>query len=237
VGHVSPRSRRRAFTLIELLVAISIIALLVAILLPALRKAREAGRAVECLARIRQIGLVTDSYRYDHKQWWPANVITGAVAPWYGGTYRFDVLVAPYLNLRPGDLTVGTNYFMKPKNFLICPANPNLNNTMGSSAALRQWCIWEAYTTNYYNSVYYGNNGVSFPNDPKRVDPRSPARVLLVAELKSSTNLGYVTAGVSNLIRLHPGNTGNFTFADGHAKAASIVTAADFNAAGFLYWN
>ena len=47
---------RTAFTLIELLVVISIIALLIAILLPALAASRESARSVACLSTVRQMG-------------------------------------------------------------------------------------------------------------------------------------------------------------------------------------
>jgi len=57
--------RSRAFTLIELLVVISIIALLIAILLPALGAAREAGRAAQCLANIQQWGNGKTTYTID----------------------------------------------------------------------------------------------------------------------------------------------------------------------------
>ena len=54
--------RKFAFTLIELLVTIGIIALLVAILIPSLRKARESAQTAQCLNNLRQIGLMSEMY-------------------------------------------------------------------------------------------------------------------------------------------------------------------------------
>lgn len=62
------------FTLIELLVVVSIIAVLIALLLPALAKARQAARHVQCLAHLRQVGIGTRMYADDHIGWTPPPV-------------------------------------------------------------------------------------------------------------------------------------------------------------------
>ncbi len=55
-------ARRAGFTLIELLVVISIIAVLVALLLPAIQSARESSRRVECMNRMRQLGVALHAF-------------------------------------------------------------------------------------------------------------------------------------------------------------------------------
>jgi len=74
----------RAFTLIELLVVISVVALLMAILLPALSRARNQARAVSCQANLRQWGVALHLYTENSKGHLPAHgilLLRGAAMP------------------------------------------------------------------------------------------------------------------------------------------------------------
>lgn len=70
----NPRFGRRsnAFTLVELMTVIGIIAILIALLFPALSKARKQAEQVACIAHLRQVNLAFIAYAYDNKGWLPA---------------------------------------------------------------------------------------------------------------------------------------------------------------------
>ena len=80
------------FTLVELLVVISIIAVLISLLLPALNKARESGMTISCLSKLRQLGIASTMYGNENRGCLPSWSLHSTA-----GANQWAAVLAPYI--------------------------------------------------------------------------------------------------------------------------------------------
>ena len=113
-----PLPVRSGFTLVELLVSVSVIAILVAMLLPVLGHGKELSRGVVCLNHLRQLGLASALYADDHSDAFPS--------------FR------NWLSNGNGNPASGSLYpYLKVKNVYLCPTDRNeLASSKGAKAIL-----------------------------------------------------------------------------------------------------
>ena len=104
---VRPGGRTAAFTLIELLVVIAIIALLVTMLMPSLRLAKEEARRVLCETNIRSFNYGMVMYVQESDEWLPISLAWGAetnASTWYTSSIICNALsIDPWTDYAPGD--------------------------------------------------------------------------------------------------------------------------------------
>ena len=112
-----PSIKLGSFTLIELLVTIAIIAILAAMLLPALQQAREKARQTVCLSNLRQIGLGALMYTNEHDGYHPnhASEGSGDANSWFGklvnmGYIERGILACPTSKARRGTANYNRTY-------------------------------------------------------------------------------------------------------------------------------
>lgn len=136
---------KKNFTLIELLVVIAIIAILAAILLPALQSARTRAQTTKCLANIKQLGTVAQVYTDDHRAfWWSPNAI--GTSNDFGKGWTYALLKEKRIPEPPNQSKWGIPGPM----FYQCP-----------TAKLTVWGNRSFYGISAYGSIY-NNSGVGW---------------------------------------------------------------------------
>ena len=112
-----------AFTLIELLVVIAIIAILAAILLPALNSARERGRTASCISNLKQLTMATEMYRNDNDDYFvefQPDYFRGTKLRWLKWPHLLDTYV-------PMVEYVSSSDYAKCGPILQCPSDADFN--------------------------------------------------------------------------------------------------------------
>ncbi len=148
---------RPAFTLIELLVVIAVIAILAALLLPALNRAKQAGYTATCKSNLRQCGVALQLYVGDHLYYPPyafneTNTPWAQAGPlanplfWYQRLEPYTKTKWPSLALPP-NVPAGVGVVLPPDSVYVCP----------SYARLGGW-FWEGSGAYAYNNVGFAGH-------------------------------------------------------------------------------
>lgn len=243
-GHSSKATRRNGFTLVELLVVIGIIALLIAMLLPALKRVKESANSVKCMANMKQIMTATIMYTQEFKNSLP---IPPSIGEYFPGGAGDSSSLAYYMSRSApsgaGVITynVGALWKFLSPGFVNSPAGPDrkilrdIFNCPTEEAQTFRPVWWGtmrvdsgmvrnfSYSWNRHIRLSYSNSAVGvYPPCRKISQIKSAAnKILLIEELAPNDGMAYIlndsaTGDMDDTPAFRHNGTGNYGFADGH---------------------
>ena len=207
------------FTLIELLVVIAIIAILAAILLPALNSARERGRSADCLSKMKQLSTAFISYSDAHEDYLPASGIrhTSNVAK----SVTWGTALKPFINYEyAGDWTASR--ISNNSQLFLCPS-------LEEASTYRFDAKTPTGGRDIHRMAFAYNMRLSWAKT-NRLTNSSNALMLIDAARyhgfyyrNANDNFALYKSMVPQVIGKRHNDNANMLFADGHATSATDV--------------
>ena len=152
---------RRAFTLVELLVVIAIIGVLIALLLPAVQAAREAGRKMSCQNNLKQIGVAIHNYENTHGAFPPSRVSSPRKHSWTPMALPFceqAALAQQYRKDKDWNDAANRTVIQTPVALFRCPSTPERSEDPISGAGFGDYG-----SLNEVKFDFYESNGIKNP--------------------------------------------------------------------------